>query len=337
MAHLPNIRYLTGFTGSSAVACLTRRDVVLVTDFRYRTQVEAEVDGAVRVEVASSDTWERLFKALGTLSGVKRVGVESDSVTVHAAERLHELKSGITLDPVRGLVERLRAVKHPTEVEAIRAAAALSAEAFEDALNTVRPGVTELEVAAALELALRRRGSEWHPFATIVASGPRSALPHAQTSRREIAAGDLLLVDFGAQLDGYCADITRTVVVGSGASERQRMMYELVEDAQRAAIRGIRPGMTGRDADRIARQVIETRGFGDAFGHSLGHGLGLEVHEAPRVSKANEEPLPLGCVITVEPGVYLPGVGGVRLEDDVYLGESGLELLSDNRVELREL
>ena len=170
-----------------------------------------------------------------------------------------------------------------------------------------------------------------------MASGPRAALPHARTSTRAIGAGDLLLLDFGAQVDGYCADLTRTVVVGGRADERQRTVYELVRAAQRRALDHLRAGMTGREGDALARDVIATRGFGDAFGHSLGHGLGLEVHEAPRLAPTAEAALPLHAVVTVEPGVYLPGWGGVRLEDDVHLGPDGAEVLSDGRTELLEL
>jgi len=213
----------------------------------------------------------------------------------------------------------------------------LAGEALAGTLRHVRPGLTELEIAGLLEGALRRLGSEGHPFPTIVASGPRTALPHARSSRRTVAAGDWLLLDFGAQVDGYCADITRTVVVGARATERQRSLYALVEEAQRRARAGVRAGMAGREADALARDLIAARGFGDAFGHSLGHGIGLEVHEAPRLAKTNADLLPVGAVVTIEPGVYLAGQGGVRIEDDVHLAAAGPELLSDGRSELVEL
>jgi Xaa-Pro aminopeptidase len=234
-------------------------------------------------------------------------------------------------------VERLRAVKSPEEVAAIRAAAELAQDALAEVLPTVRVGQTEQEIGAALEAALRRRGSEWHPFPTIVASGPRSALPHARTSPRAVQRGEWLLLDFGAQVAGYCADLTRTVVVGARADERQRTMYDLVRCAQGRALAHLRPGMTGREADALAREIIAGRGFGGAFGHSLGHGLGLEVHEAPRLAATSEAAVPPHTVVTVEPGVYFPGWGGVRLEDDLYLGDEGPELLSDGRTELVEL
>jgi Xaa-Pro aminopeptidase len=228
-------------------------------------------------------------------------------------------------------------MKSPEEVSAIRAAAELAQEALAEVLPRVRAGQTELEVGSELEAALRRKGSEWHPFPTIVASGPRSALPHARTTQRTIGTGELLLIDFGAQVDGYCADLTRTVVVGARADERQRMIHDLVQSAQRRALEHLRAGMPAREGDALAREAIASHGFGEAFGHSLGHGLGLEVHEAPRLAPNSEAALPAHAVVTVEPGVYFPGWGGVRLEDDVHLGTERAELLSDGRTELLEL
>jgi Xaa-Pro aminopeptidase len=235
------------------------------------------------------------------------------------------------------MVEGLRVSKDPTEVAAIRSAATLAGEALQATLAGVGVGMSELEIAGLLEGHLRRLGSEGHPFQSIVASGPRTALPHARSSSRTVAAGEWLLLDFGAQVDGYCADITRTVVLGARASERQRALYEVVRDAQLRARTGVRAGMPGRDADALARDPIQARGFGGAFGHSLGHGLGLEVHEAPRLAKTSAEPLPADAVVTIEPGVYLAGQGGVRIEDDVYLSSDGPVLLSDGRTELVEL
>jgi Xaa-Pro aminopeptidase len=287
------------------------------------------------VEIDQRSVWDRLGRVLdGSTAAV--LGVEGQSLTVRDAERV----SGLTrarIVPTTDLVERLRAIKSPEEVAAIRAAAEVAQESLAEVVPSVRVGQTELEVGAALEATLRRKGSEWHPFPTIVASGPRSALPHARTSRRTIERGELLLIDFGAQVDGYCADLTRTMVVGARADDRQRAMHELVQSAQRRAIEHLRAGMPGREGDALARELIVTRGFGEAFGHSLGHGLGLEVHEAPRLSATSETPLPPHAVVTVEPGVYFPGWGGIRLEDDVYLGPEGAERLSDGRTELLEL
>jgi Xaa-Pro aminopeptidase len=335
VTHLPNIRYLTGFSGSAALLLVRRDATLLITDFRYAVQAPSEAGEAAVVEVDQKSVWERLGRLLSAAPS-SALGIEAHALTVRDAERVGELTRGRVVPTVE-LVERLRVVKSPEEVESIRAAAALAQGALAEVLPGVRPGQTELEVAAALEAALRRRGSEWHPFPTIVASGPRAALPHARTSARPIEPGEWLLLDFGAQVDGYCADLTRTVIVGGRADERQRTIYELVRAAQRRALEQLRAGMTGREGDALAREVIAARGFGDAFGHSLGHGLGLEVHEAPRLAPTAEAVLPGHAVVTVEPGVYLPGWGGVRLEDDVHLGPDGAELLSDGRTELLEL
>ena len=335
VTHLPNIRYLTGFTGSAALL-LVRPDVTtLITDFRYAVQAPNEAGSAAVVEVDQKSVWDRLGRLLAA-AAPGALGIEAQALTVRDAERVGGLIRG-RLTPTSDLVERLRAIKSPEEVAAIRAAADLAQAALAEVLPMVRPGLTELEIAATLEAALRRRGSEWHPFPTIVASGPRAALPHARTSPRPVQAGEWLLLDFGAQVDGYCADLTRTVVVGARADERQRTIYELVRTAQRRALEHLRAGMTGREGDALARDVIAARGFGEAFGHSLGHGLGLEVHEGPRLAPTADAPLPLHAVVTVEPGIYLPGWGGVRLEDDAYLGPDGVVVLSDGRTELVEL
>ena len=335
VTHLPNIRYLTGFTGSAAVLLLREDTTILISDFRYASQAPAEVGPAATVEIDQRSVWERLGRVLAARP-LGSIGIESHSLTVRDAERI----SGLTrarVVPTTDLVERLRAVKSPEEVTAIRAAAELAQDALADVLPGIRVGQTEVEVGAVLEGALRRRGSEWHPFPTIVASGPRSALPHARTSPRVLGAGDWLLLDFGAQVDGYCADLTRTFVVGARADERQRTVYDIVRRAQERAISQGRAGMPARQLDALARDFINGHGFGHAFGHSLGHGLGLEVHEAPRVSAQAEELLPRDAVVTVEPGIYFPGWGGVRLEEDIHLGNDGATLLSRGASDLIEL
>src|SRR4051812_39631158 len=335
VTHLPNIRYLTGFTGSAAVVLVRRNASILISDFRYAAQAPDEVGSAAVVEIDQRSVWDRLGKLLRG-GEVERLGIEASGLTVRDAERISALTSA-RIVPTTELVERQRAMKSPEEVEAIGAAAQLAQEALAQVLPRVRVGQTELEIGAELEAVLRRKGSEWHPFPTIVASGPRSALPHARTSSRAVGAGDLLLIDFGAQVDGYCSDLTRTMVVGARADERQRRMHEVVQMAQRRAIEHLRAGMTGREGDSLAREVIVQRGLDGAFGHSLGHGLGLEVHEAPRLAPNSDAVLPAHAVVTVEPGVYFPGWGGIRLEDDVYLGPDGAERLSDGRTELLEL
>lgn len=333
----PNVRYLTGFSGSAALVVVTRADVLLVTDSRYDEQARAEAGAVARVVVERTSMWDRLFEELLGLGPLDGVGYEAHAMTVKEADRL--AAHGPPARPWRwraagDLVEQLRVRKDPDEVAAIYAAARLAGEAFRRALDEVRPGLTELEITGVLEGQLRRLGSEGHPFPTIVASGPRSALPHARSTRRPAGRGEWLLVDFGAVVDGYCADITRAVVVGARATDTQRALYEVVRTAQQHAREGVRAGMTGVEADALARQVIDANGFGEAFGHSTGHGLGLEVHEAPRLSKTNHDPLPLDAVVTVEPGVYLAGQGGVRIEDDVHLAPEGPVLLSDGLTEL---
>lgn len=330
-----NLRYLTGFTGSSGLLLMTAGRGVLITDFRYAVQAPAEAGGAVDIAVEPTSLWEGLRRLLAT-GPRSRLGFERERLTVREAERLSQIDN-VEAVPTADLVEGLRLVKDADEVEAIRGAAELAQEALAEVLPTVRVGDTEQAVAARLELALRLRGSEWHPFETIVASGPRSALPHARPSSRPIGRGDWLLFDFGAQLEGYCSDLTRTVVVGAAADSRQREVYEVVRQAQLRAREGLQPGMSGREADALARDVISAAGFGERFGHSLGHGLGLEVHEAPRLARTAEDPIPAGVVVTVEPGIYLEGWGGVRLEDDIFLTARGAQCLSDGRTELLEL
>ncbi|MGH7583211.1 MAG: M24 family metallopeptidase [Gemmatimonadales bacterium] len=328
---IPNIRWLTGFSGSAAMLLFVRGRAALITDFRYATQATAEVGGAAEVVIERASVWDRLKRLLDD-AAIATLAFESHVTTVANAERLGSLFRG-QLVPVAELVEPLRQVKDDDELAAIRAAAALASDALAEVLPTVRLGDREIDIAARLEYALRHRGSLWHPFQTIVASGPRSALPHARSSEREVAAGELLLIDFGAQLAGYCSDITRTVGLRT-LDGKQRSVYQLVNEAQRRAREGLRAGMSGRDADALARDLIGARGYGDAFGHSLGHGLGLEVHEAPRLAATADAPLPAGTVVTVEPGIYLPGWGGVRLEDDVWVGPNGPVLLSDGQTDL---
>ncbi len=331
----PGLRYLTGFTGSAGLVYVDTGRTLLITDFRYAAQAPAEAGTVADIAIDRHNVWERLAALVGG-PGRRRVGIASERITVRDLERLRGIAG---CEPVPGddRVGALRMVKDAGEVAAIAAAATLAQEALAEVLPTIRVGETEAAIGARLEQALRIRGSEWHPFQTIVAGGPRSALPHAHTTARPVGRGEFLLLDFGAQVDGYCADLTRTVVVGASADGRQREIHQIVRESQRIACDGIRPGMTGREADALARDVIAAAGFGDAFGHSLGHGLGLEVHEAPRLARTAEDPLPAGAVVTIEPGIYLEGWGGVRLEDDLHLAPEGPRLLSDQRTELLEL
>ena len=333
---MSNIRYLTGFSGSSALLVVTPRDVVFITDFRYQTQVVEEVGDVARVSIEASSLWTGLWLQLASLASVQVLGFETAHIPHRDFQRLVEAGARWQWRPTVDLVETLRERKDASEIERIREAAGVATRALGRTLPEIRAGQSELEVAGVLEKALRDEGSEGFPFPSIVASGPRSALPHARSSSRTLAAGDFLLMDFGAEVGGYCSDITRTVVVGR-ASEEHREIYDVVRVANERAATGVRAGMTGRDADAIARQYIERAGYGELFGHSLGHGIGLEVHESPRLARTAEGALPEGAVITIEPGVYRPGWGGVRIEDDVVLGADGPQILTQFPRELIEL
>jgi Xaa-Pro aminopeptidase len=332
---LSNIRYLTGFSGSSALVVVTARDVLLITDFRYQTQVAAEVGDLARIVIEPASLWTGLWQQLAQLT-VKVMGFETAHIQHREFQRLMESGARWQWRPTTDLVETLRERKDEDEVARITAAAGVATRALECTLPQLRVGMSELQVAGVLEKALRDEGSEGFPFPSIVASGPRSALPHARSSPRTLERGDFLLMDFGAEVEGYCSDITRTVVMGK-ASDEQRALYEIVREANALASRGVRAGMTGRDADAIARHYIDRAGFGELFGHSLGHGIGLEVHEAPRLARTAEAGLPDGAVVTIEPGVYRPGWGGVRIEDDVVLDADGPRILTDFPRELLEL
>jgi Xaa-Pro aminopeptidase len=333
---LANIRYLTGFSGSSGLLFVTPREAVFITDFRYQTQVRDEIGDLARVAIEPQSLWSGLWSHLAQLSNVTVAGFESAHLLHRDFQRLLENGSRWQWRPTLDLVETLRERKDADEVELIRQAAGVATRALTRTFGQVRAGMRETEVAGVLEKALRDEGSEGFPFATIVASGPRSALPHARSSSREIAHGDFLLMDFGAEVSGYCADVTRTAVVGR-ASEEQRGFYDIVRVANERASANVRAGMTGRDADALARDYIQQRGFGDLFGHSLGHGLGLEVHEAPRLARTADGALAEGAVVTIEPGIYRPDWGGVRIEDDVHLGPEGPVILTHFDRELIEL
>lgn len=333
---LANIRYLTGFSGTSALAFVTQRDLLFLTDFRYETQVDDEVGSFARVLIEGQSLWSGLWSALPQLSSVEVVGFESGHLVHRDFQRLLEAGARWQWRPTADLVETLRERKDPGELALIQNAADVACAALEKTVPQLHAGMTETQVAGVLEHELRDAGSEGFPFATIVASGERSALPHARSSSRSLRAGDLLLLDFGAEVAGYCSDITRTFVVGK-ATDEQRAVHDVVRSANRLAASSVRSGMRGRDADGLARDYIERSGYGALFGHSLGHGIGLEVHEAPRLAKTAEAVLPPDSVVTIEPGIYRPGWGGVRVEDDVYLGPTGPHLLTRFPRELLEL
>lgn len=325
---LVNVRYLTGFTGSNGLAVVgvdgARR---FVTDFRYETQAEQEVAGFERV-IGARDLLGSVADALP--DGEVRLGYEDGALSVRQRERLRSvLPDRVTLLPAGDLVEELRLVKAPDEVERIRAAARLADRALEAVLADGLVGRTERDVALALEHEMRRLGAQRPSFDTIVAHGAHGALPHATPRDVPIAAGTLVVIDWGAELDGYCSDCTRTYAAGEPTA-RAREVYEIVAAAQQAGLDAVRAGVAAADADRAARDVIAAAGFGDRFGHSLGHGVGLEVHEGPRLAGRSRATLTAGHVVTVEPGIYLPGELGVRIEDLVVVGDAGCEILSSH-------
>lgn len=319
VSHPPNFRYLTGFTGSAGLLLVDRERALLLVDSRYEGQARDEAGDGVEVRLAEDGLRDAVADELsGDRSGV--VGYEAHRVTVRDARRLEEESAGAEWRETGGIVEELRARKEPGEIELLREAARVASRALVEVLGLVEAGATEIEVAAELDYRLRRGGTGPPAFDSIVASGARSALPHARPSGREIREGDLVLFDFGATVEGYCSDVTRTVVVGR-ARPWQREVHEAVRAARGAALSAVEPGRPAADVDAAARAALEERSVEGAFGHSVGHGIGLEVHEKPSLSGRSDDILHAGNVVTIEPGVYLHGRGGVRLEDDVVVGE----------------
>jgi len=331
VSDLVNVRYLTGFTGSSAMAVVGRDVRRFVTDFRYMERAQGEVEG-FDVEQAPQDFVTAL--AGGWPEGDLRLGFEDHHVSVRQHGRLREvLPARLELVPAGGLVEAERLVKEPAEIEAIRAAAALADGVYGWLMEAGIVGRTEREVALALEEEMRRRGADRPSFPSIVASSERGALPHAEPRAVPIARDTLVTLDIGAVVDGYCSDCTRTWATGSVPDDLAEI-YALVQRAQLAALDAVRPGPLGREVDAVAREIIAAAGHEDHFGHGLGHGVGLEIHEGPRLSRSGAEPLAAGNVVTVEPGVYVPRRGGVRIEDLVVVTEAGCEVLNGTSKEL---
>ncbi|NDL66251.1 M24 family metallopeptidase [Anaerotalea alkaliphila] len=330
-----NRYYLSGFTGSAGSLLLAGGERFLVTDFRYLEQAAEECLGIQVWDQGREGPYAAIAKILEQ-KGIGRLGFEEDMVTWRAWKRMEEAMPRTTLVPVSEQILRLRTRKDPEEIEKIGKAAKLGDLAFAHILGELRPGVSELEVALEIECFLRRNGAQKLSFDTIAASGPRSSLPHAQPTERKLVQGDFLTLDFGCVLDHYCSDMTRTVVLGK-ADVRQKEIYGVVRQAQETALSGIRPGMTGKEADALARDVIEAAGWGKMFGHGLGHGLGLEVHESPRFSPNDSTVIQENMVMTVEPGIYVPGFGGVRIEDLVVVVKDGVLNMTGSPKELMEL
>lgn len=334
--HPANVRYLTGFTGSSGYLVAGLDGSGLITDSRYREQAAEETAGELPVWIHDDGWMEELGSRLEEVVGDGAVGFESDRVTVRDRKRLDEVAPGTSWTAVEGLVEEMRERKSDDEVDRIRSAARLADRVLEEFLPEVEEGATEAELAAELDYRLRIAGSDGVAFDTIVAAGPRSALPHARPTGRELRPGDLLLIDFGARVRGYCSDMTRVFCLGA-PSEWQRSLHGAVEAARRAALDAVEAGVEAAAVDAAARRALEERSLEEHFGHSTGHGIGLEVHEDPVLSGRSDERLREGHVVTVEPGAYLEGRGGVRVEDDVAVRADGPELLTRSPRGLREL
>ncbi|WP_127534486.1 M24 family metallopeptidase [Paenibacillus kobensis] len=329
-----NRKYLSGFTGSAGMLLITADDSWLLTDFRYMTQAAEQAKGFQLVEHAAKPM--ETVKQLLASRKIGKLAFEQEHVTYGEYAAWSGQLDTVQLQPVSELVEQIRLIKDETEIAVMKEAAELADRTFQFALGIIRPGISELEIALEMETFMRKGGASGPSFETIVASGERSALPHGVASERIVGTNEFVKLDFGAYYKGYCSDLTRTVVVGQ-ASERHREIYGIVLEAQLHALANLRPGMTGREADALSRDIIARYGYGDNFGHSLGHGFGLEIHELPRLSKLSDTVLTPGMTVTVEPGIYIPGFGGVRIEDDVVITDTGIKILTASPKELIEL
>jgi Xaa-Pro aminopeptidase len=332
---LTNVRYLSGYSGSNGLLVVTPTKSFFLTDFRYWGQAKKEVKGS-RIIYGERDLFDDLPK-LGVFKPKRvKLGFESENVSFTLYQRLKALLPEALLVPTEKFVESLMVVKDQDELKRIRKAVQITDSVFSQILSFIQPGITEQDLSAEIEYMMKKNGAEGTAFETIVASGFRSALPHGRASHKKIKKGEFVTFDMGALVEGYCADMTRTVVVGK-AKPRQKKVYELVLKAQKKAIRSARAGLRCEKLDRIARDVIKKAGFGKYFGHGLGHGIGLLVHDLPRVSSKSDEVLMPGMVVTVEPGIYIPNWGGVRIEDDVLITKKGCEVLNQSPKKLLEI
>lgn len=328
------IRWLTGFSGSSARVLLGRNRSVLFTDFRYGEQVRQEVDSMESVIIQNG--YAEAFMEGEYLQQGERLGIQAEQVTVHEAEKLAEKLKDFEIVPVAGFFDEFREIKNELEIKWMKQAAAISEQVLEEIVPLIAPEVTEAEIAAEISYRHKRHGAEKDSFDPVVASGARSALPHARPGKDNFRPGDLIVIDMGCVYNGYASDQTRTVAFGR-VSDEARKIYEITKDAQQLGIDSARPGMSGRELDALVRDHIEKSGYGAFFGHGLGHGVGVEVHEKPRLGKTSDDHLSAGSVFTIEPGIYLPGKFGVRIEDTVVMRENGVEPFQHFTKELIEL
>lgn len=325
-----NRTYMTNFTGTAGVALITEEKALFITDFRYVEQASKQAAGYEIIQHKDSIP-DEIAKQVAAL-GIKRLGFEKDDLT-YSAYQTYDEKVQAELVPVSGLVEKLRLIKTDSEIKILKEAAQIADAAFDHILSFIRPGISELEVSNELEFFMRKQGAASSSFDIIVASGLRSALPHGVASEKLIEKGDFVTLDFGAYYKGYCSDITRTVAVGEPSPELKNI-YDIVLEAQLRGVKGIKAGITGREADALTRDYITEKGYGEYFGHSTGHGIGLQIHEGPGLSFRSDVVLEPGMVVTCEPGIYVAGLGGVRIEDDVVVTKEGNEVLTHSTKEL---
>ena len=327
VTNLANVRYLTGFTGSAGVLAVTLSDALLTTDGRYRTQSAEQVAGSgARVEISVGGLGDQRDAVKAFVPGAARVGLEADHVSWSDSRHWAELLGEVL--PTTGQVEALREVKDEGEVDRMARAAAIADAALGEVLPMLSAGVTETEFALALDTAMRRNGAESTAFETIVASGPNSAKPHHRPTERRIGAGEPVVVDFGATFEGYRSDMTRTFCVGGDPRGELARVFEVVRESQARGVASVAPGTGCKEVDEVCRSVIAAAGWADRFEHGTGHGVGLDIHEAPTVSPLGTATLVTGMIVTVEPGVYLPGIGGVRIEDTLLVTETGSRALT---------
>ena len=322
-----NQRYVSGFTGSEAMLIVTPDRAVLATDSRYWQQAEREAPEFSLYKVKTKYVTE-MAEILAAAGHPRHIGFESTFITVDQLDQLTDAAPEVEWVATKGIVEDLRLIKDEDEIALMREAARIADEGFAFLCKTLRPGMTEKQAAWELEAYMRTHGADKIAFDLIVGSGPNGSKPHHHSQDRPIQAGEPIVLDLGAQVNGYHSDLTRTICLGQPRDGRFMEIYDIVLRAQEAARQGIRAGMSGVDADKLARDVIEAAGHGENFGHGLGHGVGLAVHEAPRASRTSEDSLPAGATLTIEPGIYLPGWGGVRIEDLTLIDKNGVQLLS---------
>ena len=325
-----NLRYLTNFTGTAGMALITLEQAFFITDFRYIEQASEQIQGMTIIQ-HQGDIVSEILKLMESES-VNVLGFE-DAVMTYADYSIFEEVIGAELAPASGLIEKLREQKDDGEIAIIEKACAIADEGFDHVLKMIRPGMTEIEVANQLDFYMRSLGASGTSFETIVASGARSALPHGVASEKMIEQGELITLDFGCVYQGYVSDITRTFAIGD-PGQQLKDIYQIVLEAQKKVLEVAQAGVTGSQLDAVARDFISEAGYGEAFGHSTGHGIGMEIHEGPNISRSNDEPLMEGNVITDEPGIYLPGLGGVRIEDDLVILAEGNRILTQSPKEL---